>query len=110
MTRPQGETMKAMRELNGARHLIIPLIPERNAPPPVYAGMKLTPALLMIWLGAFAGIAAAAEAPKPAPPDPEYCARRDADPEKCVIQDGPPRKPIVHKKPLAPQKPPVPRN
>ena len=37
-------------------------------------------------------------ATKPAPPDPAYCAHRDADPEKCVIQDGPPHKPIVRKK------------
>jgi hypothetical protein len=54
--------------------------------------------LLVIGLGAFAGAAAAGEAAKPAPPDPAYCARRDADPEKCVIQDGPPHKPIVRKK------------
>jgi hypothetical protein len=60
--------------------------------------MKLAAILLMIWLGAFAGVAAAEEATKPAPPDPAYCARRDADPEKCVIQDGPPHKPIVRKK------------
>ena len=70
--------------------------------------MKLATTLLMILLGAFAGVAAAAQTTKPAPPDPGYCARRDADPEKCVIQDGPPRKPIVRKKPPAPQKPPVP--
>jgi len=69
--------------------------------------MNLAATLLMIWLGAFAGIAAGAEATKPAPPDPDYCARRDADPEKCVIQDGPPHKPIVRKKPPPPQKPPV---
>ena len=54
--------------------------------------------LMMTWLGAFAGVAAAEEAAKPAPPDPAYCARRDADPEKCVIQDGSPHKPIVRKK------------
>jgi len=60
--------------------------------------MKFAATLLVIWLGAFAGAVAAAEASKPAPPDPAYCARRDADPEKCVIQDGPPHKPIVHKK------------
>lgn len=61
--------------------------------------MKFPATLLMIWLGAFAGIAAAEDATKPAQPDPEYCARRDADPEKCVIQDGPPpNKPIVRKK------------
>jgi len=71
--------------------------------------MKLTTTLLMIGLGAFTGVAAAAEATKPALPDPDYCARRDADPEKCVIQDGPPRKPIVRKKPPL-QKPPVPGN
>lgn len=71
--------------------------------------MKLTTTLLMILLGAFAGVAAGAGTTMPAPPDPEYCARRDADPEKCVIQDGPPRKPIVRKKP-PPQKPPVPGN
>ena len=61
--------------------------------------MKFAASLLMIWLGAIAGVAAAEEATKPAPPDPAYCARRDADPEKCVIQDGPPaNKPIVRKK------------
>ena len=66
--------------------------------------MKFTTTLLMIWLGAFAGIAAAAEATKPALPDPEYCARRDSDQEKCVIQDGPPPgKPIVRKKQPAPK-------
>lgn len=59
--------------------------------------MKFAATLLMVWLGAFAGVAAAAEATKPASPDPAYCARRDADPEKCVIQDGPPHKPIVRK-------------
>jgi len=71
--------------------------------------MKLVTTLLMIWLGAFAGVAAAAEATKPVLPDPDYCARRDADPEKCVIQDGPPHRPIVRKKPPAPQQPPIPQ-
>jgi hypothetical protein len=70
--------------------------------------MRLIAILLMIWSGAVAGIAVAAEAAKAALPDPEYCARRDADPEKCVIQDGPPHKPIVRKKPPPPQNPPVP--
>jgi hypothetical protein len=70
--------------------------------------MKLAAIPLMIWLGAFAGVAVAAEGTKRAPPDPEYCARRDADPGKCVIQDGPPRKPIVRKKPQPPQTAPVP--
>jgi len=60
--------------------------------------MKFAATLLMTWLGAFAGVAAAEEATKPAPPDPAYCARRDADPEKCVIQDGPPHKSVVRKK------------
>jgi hypothetical protein len=60
--------------------------------------MKLAATPLMICLVAFAGVAAAEEATKPALPDPAYCARRDADPEKCVIQDGPPPKPIVRKK------------
>ena len=69
--------------------------------------MKLAATLLTIWLGAFAGVAIAAETGKPLVPDPDYCARRDADPEKCVIQDGPPPKPIVRKKP-PPQVPPVP--
>lgn len=68
--------------------------------------MKLATILLMIGLGAFAGVAAAA-APQPALPDPDYCARRDADPDQCVIQDGSPRKPIVRKKPSPPQKPPA---
>ena len=45
--------------------------------------MKLTTTLLMIWLGAFAGVAAGAGTTMSAPPDPEYCARRDADPENC---------------------------
>jgi len=45
-----------------------------------------------------AGAVVAAESDKPAMPDSEYCARRDADPEKCVIQDGLPQKPIVRKK------------
>lgn len=72
--------------------------------------MKLAPILLSIWLGAFAGVAAAAEATRPALPDPEYCARRDANPEKCVIQDGPPHKPIVRKKSPSPQKPPIPES
>ena len=66
--------------------------------------MKFAATLLMIWLGAFAGVAAAEEATKPALPDSEYCARRDADPEKCVIQDGPPPRPMVRKK----QPPPPP--
>jgi hypothetical protein len=65
--------------------------------------MKFAATQLMIWLGAFAGVAAVAEATKPAPPDPAYCARRDADQEKCVIQDGPPRKPIVRKKQSPPK-------
>ena len=60
--------------------------------------MKIAATLLMICFVAFAGVAAAEEATKPGPPDPAYCARRDADPEKCVIQDGPPPKPIVRKK------------
>ena len=59
--------------------------------------MKVIAILLLSWLGAFAGVAAAAEATKPALPDPEYCARRDSDQEKCVIQDRPPPKPIVRK-------------
>ena len=59
--------------------------------------MKVIAILLLSWLGALAGVAAAAEATKPALPDPEYCARRDSDQEKCVIQDGPPPKPIVRK-------------
>jgi hypothetical protein len=71
--------------------------------------MKLAATLLLIVLGAFAGVVAAGEATRRAPPDPDYCARRDADPEKCVIRDGPPRKPIVRKKPPAPQNPPVPK-
>jgi len=70
--------------------------------------MKVAAILLMLWLGAFTGVAAAAQAARPAQPDPEYCARRDADPEKCVIQDGPPPKPIVRKKPPPPPKPPIP--
>jgi hypothetical protein len=60
--------------------------------------MKIPTTLLMFCLVAVAGVAAAEEATKPAPPDPAYCARRDADPEKCVIQDGPPPKPMVRKK------------
>jgi hypothetical protein len=64
---------------------------------------------MMIWLGGIACTAAGAEKAKPASPDPEYCARRDADPEKCVIQNGPPHKPIVRKKrPAPPKNPPVP--
>lgn len=59
--------------------------------------MNFIAILLLSCLGAFAGVAAAAEATKPALPDPEYCARRDSDQEKCVIQDGPPPKPIVRK-------------
>jgi hypothetical protein len=59
--------------------------------------MNFAATLLMICLGGLAGVAAAAEATKPAPPDPGYCARRDADQEKCLIQDGPPHKPIVRK-------------
>ena len=59
--------------------------------------MKFIAILLLSGLGAFAGVAAAAEETRPPLPDPEYCARRDADPEKCVIQDGPPHKPIVRK-------------
>jgi hypothetical protein len=60
--------------------------------------MKFAATLLMTWLGAFAGVAAAEEATKPALPDPANCAHRDEDPEKCVIQVGPPHKPIVRKK------------
>jgi len=60
--------------------------------------MNFGATLMMAWLGAFADVAAAGEATKSAPPDPAYCARRDADPEKCVIQDGSPHKPIVRKK------------
>ncbi|HEV8262162.1 MAG TPA: hypothetical protein VGQ19_15605 [Burkholderiales bacterium] len=70
--------------------------------------MKFAATLLVICLGAFAGVAAAAEASQPAPPDPAYCARRDADPEKCVIQDGPPHKPIVHRKQPTARQPPIP--
>ena len=65
--------------------------------------MKFVTTFLIIWLGVFAGIAAAEEATKPAPPDPAYCARRDADLEKCVIQDGPPHKPIARKKQPSPK-------
>ena len=67
--------------------------------------MRLAAFTLFVCVGATAGLAAAAEKPKPAQPDPEYCARRDADPDKCVIQDRPPRKPIVRKKRPPPQKP-----
>jgi hypothetical protein len=70
--------------------------------------MKLSAILPVIWLGAFGGIAAAAEPAKGAVPDPEYCSRRDADAGKCVIQDGPPLKPIVRKKPPLPRQPPAP--
>ncbi|MDP2239470.1 MAG: hypothetical protein Q8K18_04810 [Burkholderiales bacterium] len=70
--------------------------------------MKIATILLFIWMGGVAGVATAADATRPALPDPEYCARRDADPGKCVIQNGPPHKPILRKKPPAPQKPPVP--
>jgi hypothetical protein len=70
--------------------------------------MKLAAIVLMIWLGTGVGVAAAADATKPAPPDSEYCARRDADPKKCVIQNGPPHKPIVRKKQQPPQTAPVP--
>jgi hypothetical protein len=59
--------------------------------------------LTMIWFGAFAGVAVAAETTKPAPLDPADCAGRDADPKKCVIQDGPPNKPIVRKNELPPK-------
>lgn len=66
--------------------------------------MRLIAILLMSWLGAFAGVAAAAEETKPPLPDPEYCARRDSDQSKCVIQDGPPpNKPIVRKKQSQPK-------
>jgi hypothetical protein len=65
--------------------------------------MKFAATLSMIWLGVFAGVAAAAEATKPAPPDAADCAGRDADPKKCVILDGPPHKPIVRKKEPAPK-------
>ena len=71
--------------------------------------MKRAATLLLIALGACTGVAAAAEAARRAPPDPEYCARRDANPEKCVIQDGPPPRPIVRKKRPAQQQPPVPK-
>ena len=71
---------------------------ERSEPQRVCTIMSLAGPVLIIWLGAFAGIAAAAEKAKPALPDPDYCARRDADPEKCLIQDGPPRRHIVRKK------------
>ena len=68
-----------------------------------------TTIILAIGLGAIASISAAAEPTRPALPDPDYCARRDADPEKCFIQNGPPRKPIVRKKKqAAPPSPPVP--
>ena len=60
--------------------------------------MKLIAILVLSWVGAFAGVAAAAEETKPPLPDPGYCARRDSDQSKCVIQDGPPpNKPIVRK-------------
>lgn len=65
--------------------------------------MKLIAILLFSWLGAFAGVAAAAEETKPPLPDPEYCARRDSDQEKCVIQDGPPVKPTARKNQRAPK-------
>ena len=69
--------------------------------------MKLAATFLTIWLGAFAGNAAAAST-EPALPDADYCARRDADPEKCVIQNGPPHKPVVRKKNTQPKNPAVP--
>jgi hypothetical protein len=65
--------------------------------------MKFIAILLLSWLGASAGVAAAAEETKPPLPDPEYCARRDSDQEKCVIQDGPPPKPNVRKKQSQPK-------
>ena len=68
--------------------------------------MKLAATLLTIWLGTFAGNAAAV-ASEPALPNADYCARRDADPEKCVIQNGPPPKPIVRKKKAPPKNPAV---
>jgi len=71
---------------------------EHSARRPVYIDMTIAANLLMIGLVAFSGVAAAEEATKPSPPDPAYCARRDADPEKCVIQDGPPPRPIARKK------------
>ncbi len=82
---------------------------EPGTAPVVSTGMKLAGTLLLIGMGALAGIAAAAETAKPAVPDPEYCARRDADPEKCIIQDGPHR-PIAKKKPVVvplPENPPA---
>src|SRR5262245_3476279 len=82
-------------------------IGEHNAPQSVRTDMKYFAILPVIWLAAFAGTAAAADEPKPALPDPDYCSRRDADPEKCVIQDGPPPRPIVRKKPPVIKTPPV---
>ncbi|MNC87354.1 hypothetical protein D3C83_30730 [compost metagenome] len=70
--------------------------------------MKMILNLLVIWLGAFAGMAVAAETGAPALPDPAYCSQRDADPEKCVIQNGPPPAPIV-RKPATPPTPPAPQ-
>ena len=72
--------------------------------------MKTVLNLLVIWLGAFAGMAVAAETGAPALPDPAYCSQRDADPEKCVIRDAPPSAPIVRRKPPPPTTPaPVPQ-
>lgn len=65
--------------------------------------MKKFIAILSLSWSVIAGVAAAAEEPKPQQPDPEYCARRDSDQEKCVIQDGPPPKPIVRKKQSQPK-------
>lgn len=70
--------------------------------------MKIVLNLLVIWLGAFAGFSAAAQADKPALPDPAYCSQRDADPEKCVIQNGPAPAPIA-RKPSPPPTPPAPQ-
>lgn len=70
--------------------------------------MKLVANLLTVCLGAFAGVAGAAQTAQAPLPDPDYCAQRDADPRKCVIQDGPPPKPIVRRKPQPPDIPPTP--
>lgn len=57
--------------------------------------MKTAHWIVPAMLAMTAGAAVAAEADKPATPDPQYCSQRDADPAKCVIQDGPPPKPLA---------------
>ena len=75
----------------------------------VLCSMNLPAFTLAIGLALSTGAVAAAEAAKPALPDVNDCARRDADPRDCVIKDAVPPQRVAPQEPTsAPQLPPVP--